>query len=236
MTPMRKLALSISHVVVRYASSGSKEWAEGLAREVAFIENDWSALAWAFGSTKVLLDYREAPIATLADVPIAARKAVESARIRAGWWWWIFLLQGPLYVWKLLDATSWPHRVGCVLAVLSSIAAAIFLLMEQRRLKDLPSDSSYDEIVVCAQFYRAELEHGYSIAWIATCIVFGWIVGVALAARGGLYFHLVFSIGIVLVALASAPLIVVSHRLNRRRIERLNTLLAKSLEPSRWIT
>jgi hypothetical protein len=71
---MRKLALKISHLVVRYASPGSKEWAEGLAREVAFIENDWSALAWEFGSTKLLLDYREAPIGSLADVPSAAQK------------------------------------------------------------------------------------------------------------------------------------------------------------------
>jgi hypothetical protein len=225
MTPMRKLALKISHLVVRYASPGSKEWAEGLAREVAFIENDWSALAWAFGSTRLLLDYREAPIGSLADVPSAAQKFVES--MRRGAVEWIFILLSPFYVLKFFHSTWWPERAGCVLVILSSISAGIFLFMERRRLKDPPSDNIYHDLIACAQFYRAELERRRSTVWIPTSAVFGWIVGTMLSDRGNLYFHAVFSAGIVLLALAASPVFAVAQRINRRRIGRLDALLAE---------
>jgi hypothetical protein len=58
MTALRSLALKISAAVVRYASPGCKEWAQGLAREVAFVEGDWAALGWAVGSMRVLLERR----------------------------------------------------------------------------------------------------------------------------------------------------------------------------------
>jgi hypothetical protein len=226
MTSLRNFALGISRFVVRYASPGSKEWAEGLAREVAFIESDWSALAWALGSMKVLLDYREAPLASLQDAPAAARRFVEIMRFGAGLGWAI--LFGPLYVWKLFYATSWPERAGCVLVVFSSIAAATLLLTMRRRLKDPRNDNIYEDDVACAQFYRAELERYYcSTVWIASSVLLGWSVGIMLAARGGLYFHAVFSAGIVLLALAAAPFIAVAQRINRRKIERLDALLAE---------
>lgn len=59
MTLVREWALKVSSAVVRYASPGCKEWAEGLAREIDFIEGDWAALGWAIGSTRVLLDRRQ---------------------------------------------------------------------------------------------------------------------------------------------------------------------------------
>ena len=55
MTLVRRVAGKISRAVVRYASPGCKEWAEGLAREAEFVQGDWAALWWALGSTKVLL-------------------------------------------------------------------------------------------------------------------------------------------------------------------------------------
>jgi hypothetical protein len=60
MTLVRRVALGISSRVVRWASPGCREWAEGLEREVEFIEGDWRALAWAVGSTRVLLERRGA--------------------------------------------------------------------------------------------------------------------------------------------------------------------------------
>lgn len=228
MTVVRKLALKISNAVVRYASPGSKEWAEGLAREIAFIESDWSALAWALGSMKVLLDYREAPVASLADVPAAAQKFVEEARMSTLAMWWIPIIQGPLYLWKFFYARSWPESAGCALVIFSAISAGIISLIERRRLKDPPSDDIYDDIVACAQFYRAELERRFSTQLIQTAAVFGWIVGVLLATRGGFRTHAVFnSAGIALLFLAALPIILRTQRLNRRRIERLDALLAE---------
>jgi len=52
---VRSMAVGISQRVTRWASPGCKEWAEGLAREVEFIESDWRALGWAIGSVRVLL-------------------------------------------------------------------------------------------------------------------------------------------------------------------------------------
>ena len=45
-----------------------------MLREMDFIENDWTALLWALGSTRILLWRRDAPLAELCDVPRAARK------------------------------------------------------------------------------------------------------------------------------------------------------------------
>jgi hypothetical protein len=81
MTLARKLALSLSSRVVRWASPGCKEWAEGLAREVAFIPSDWRALAWALGGTRVLLDRREAPIATLDEAFAEAQRFFDKRRL-----------------------------------------------------------------------------------------------------------------------------------------------------------
>jgi len=86
MTLLRKLALKISGRVVRYASSGCKDWAEALAAEVAFIRNDWAALGWALGSIRVVFDRREAPIASFAEVPAAAQKFVDKSRRGLGLW------------------------------------------------------------------------------------------------------------------------------------------------------
>jgi hypothetical protein len=73
MTRLRALALSISHTAVRHASPGCKEWAEGLAREIAFIEGDWRALGWAIGSLRVLLQNPPKPLRNAAEIAQAAR-------------------------------------------------------------------------------------------------------------------------------------------------------------------
>ena len=125
---------------MRHASPGCKDWAEGLAREVAFIESDWAALAWALGSTRVLLSYRAAPIGSLAEVPAAAQKLVEATRSSA-LGMWLPIMQGPLYLWRFFRARSPLERGGCALVVFCSISAGIFLLIERRRLKDPCSDN-----------------------------------------------------------------------------------------------
>jgi hypothetical protein len=51
----------LSSFVLRHASAGSREWAQGLAREVDVIEGDWKALGWALGGLPVLLDRRDVP-------------------------------------------------------------------------------------------------------------------------------------------------------------------------------
>jgi hypothetical protein len=69
----RRLAVRISKKAVEKAGPRCKEWAEGLAREVEFIESDWSALAWAVGSTRVLLRNPPKPFCNAAEIARAGR-------------------------------------------------------------------------------------------------------------------------------------------------------------------
>jgi hypothetical protein len=54
MSPTRRLALRLLRVVVRNASSDSRDWANAMLRELDFIESDWAALFWALGSTTAI--------------------------------------------------------------------------------------------------------------------------------------------------------------------------------------
>jgi hypothetical protein len=73
MTLLRGLALKISNAVVKYASSGCREWAEGVAREVEFVQGDWAALGWAIGSMRLLLDRREATVCSMGEAVARAQ-------------------------------------------------------------------------------------------------------------------------------------------------------------------
>jgi len=71
MTLVRRAAVGISEKVVRRASPGNREWAEGLACEIGFIEGDWRALGWAIGSLRVL--FRGPPPKPLCNASEIAR-------------------------------------------------------------------------------------------------------------------------------------------------------------------
>jgi hypothetical protein len=224
MALVRSLALKISDAVVRNASPGSKEWAEGVAREVAFVTGDWAALGWALGSVRVLFDRREAPMGSLAEVSSVAQRFTEAANGAHCLWW--PMLQGPQYVWMYFDATSRPQRVGCALVTFCSVTAAIFLLAERRRLKEQMTDEVYLNVLACALFYKAELERRCSRLWIQSAVVVCYCMGMVLAERGGIRAHTVLAGIIGTLCLLAVPLALQARRNNRRRLERLDILLA----------
>jgi hypothetical protein len=78
MSILRKTAEKIAAAVVRYASAGSKEWAEAIANELAYIEGDWRALAWALSGMRVLLSYKLKPLRTLEDLNALVDKHANS--------------------------------------------------------------------------------------------------------------------------------------------------------------
>jgi hypothetical protein len=125
MTPVRKLALSISSRVVRWASRGCKEWAEAQARELAFIPSDRAALRWALGSTRVLLDRRAA---SRAELP--ARPTFLDAIV------WLLYFEACIWICaKMLTATGWQHRLGWGLVVLACgywAACSVFDWLRER--------------------------------------------------------------------------------------------------------
>jgi hypothetical protein len=225
MTLVRTLALKISNAVVEYSSLGNKAWAEGLAREIAFVKSDWAALGWALGSVRVVLDRRQAPIGSLAEAPSMAQRLTETANGAYGLWYPI--LQGPQYVWMFFHATSRPQRFGCALVALGSVTAGIFLLVERRRLQRLMTDEVYLNVLASARFYKAELERRCSRLWVPIAVLFGYCVGVVLAERGGIRAHLVFAGMMGTLCVLLIPLSLQMRRNNRRRLEQLDALLAE---------
>jgi hypothetical protein len=194
MTLLRRVALRISNTVVEYASPGCKEWAHGLAQEVAYIDGDWAALGSALGSARVLLDYREAPVGSLADLPAAAKRFAESKRKgNAAWMWmpiWVFI-----YGDKFFHAIGSLERVGCGLAMLGYSSLAIIAFLEWRRRSRIPLG---DDTLVLIQFYKAELERVRNLfhsprGWVAGFGFAFLCVGLILGQRGGIQANPVFS-------------------------------------------
>jgi hypothetical protein len=228
MTLLRRLALKISNTVVEYASPGAKEWAQGLAREAAFIESDWAALAWALGSVRVLFDYREAPMGSLAELPAAARRFAKSKRSGNGTWIFVFYLTlraGD----KFFRAANGSERIGYGMTVLGSICWGILVLIEWRREIKMPPS---DDTSALIQFYKAGLERLRDLyrspkVWIVFIAVNFYFLGMILAQPGGVHAHPAWCAALGLAWVGFALLFQRGRRINRRRLERLEALLAE---------
>jgi hypothetical protein len=224
-TTLRSLTVRISDVVVEYASPGCKDWAEGLAREVAFIRNDWAALGWALGSTRVLLDRREAPIASLSEIPGAAQRLAEE--IRCARFGWIFpFLMSLNYGLRVLNARSQTQRVGCWLVVFACLYMGIFLRARFPREKPYSAD-----VGVNAIYYRLELERllGYyskATTVLHYAVVLLAAIGIVLAKSGGFREHPIYGVCLLFVCSAILALNRVMARKYQRRIHELDALLA----------
>jgi hypothetical protein len=199
---VRSVAMKISSVVVRYASSGCKEWAEGVAREVEFIEDDWAALRWAIGSTRVLFDRREAPINSLADVADMGRRLSERVSKESSGYAFM-LIWAFLYLLKLLDARSWQQRIGCGLVIVAAIYMWGVVRAQWRKREGLRSDNTeltlYCRLELERQrdFLKSSLGRSLHFALIL------YFVGIVFAQKGGVranpVFTAFFALGCVLV-------------------------------------
>ena len=232
MTIVRRVALGISSRVVRWASPGCKEWAEGLEREAAVIESDWAALGWAIGSTRVLLDRRPVPLTSLDEVPAATQKFVEMVRQRAG----LILafsimlgLRGLLYLWRFFHVGSTLECAGCAVVVLVSILVGIYALMERRRMWEPWKDDIYDDLLACTYFYKEQLKRGDSL-WIYFPFFLCWMFGDWLFYRVGSYVPLdMIYLGVIVgtIFLFILPTMHQRKQNNLRRIEEIDALLAE---------
>lgn len=176
MTLVRRLALGISRRVVRWASPGCKEWAEGLEREAEVIESDWAALRWAIGSTRVLLDRRAAPLRSLDEVPAAVQKLVDGAMVFGTLILFRPVIDGLWFLRWFFVTNSTLGRAGCVIGVLGSVIAVTYLLMEWRRLKETYKDYIYNDLVACAHFYKEQLKSCHKL-WIYFSCFLCWMLG-----------------------------------------------------------
>jgi hypothetical protein len=228
MTLVRRLALKMSGAVVRFASPGCREWAEGLEREVASIGEDWRALGWAIGSVRVLFDRREAPLGSVEEIPAAARRlAAEVAVARFSVPLYLFLL-GSDHLLKILLLRGHTQRVGCGMVVLACVYLAV-LLRAQSPQKE-PADA---DIGANALYYRCELERlldFHSRSWTWSYLVGGLLmcVGMVMEDPGYYRVHPVFAAALLFVFAASVP---VHRRVVRKyqlRLHELDAVLANT--------
>jgi len=220
MTLVRRLALTISDHVERWASPGCKEWAEGLEREAAVIENDWAALRWSLGSTRVLLDRRPAPLTSLDEIPAETQKFMEGFRNPLVFY--MPIINGLLFFLLFFQVKSIMERAGCAFLVLGLITTAILLLMYRRRLYMLWYDDIFDDPVACAHLYKEQVKRrdklGISVLPSLLCIA----LGASLYVRD--IFYLWFLVAPLLLLL---PVILQVRRNNLHRIEEIDALLAE---------
>jgi hypothetical protein len=233
MSLVRIVALTISDEVVRWASPGCKEWAEGLEREARVIKSDWAALGWAIGSTRVLLDRRATPLRSLDEVPNATYKLLDGALVRSVGFLLFPMMDGLLFLSWFFVARSTLERAGSAIGVLGSVIAVTYLLMEwrrlslieRRRLKETWKDYIYNDVVACARFYKEQLKRCDKL-WIYSSSYLCWMLGKALYDHYDhvdMFTWVLFSAFILFIFLVM--LIVKRYKL--RRIEEIDALLAE---------
>jgi hypothetical protein len=221
MTTVRKLALKISNAVVRFASPGSKEWAQGLAREVAFIENDWSALGWVISSTRVLLDRRKEQIGAPSENSSKWPRPVNWSV-----WLALFMISFNDCI-DLLKATYWQQRMGAGLAAFCWAYWTAASILKWRRERNAPP---LGDVQATRLFQREGLERSLERSrsirrWFPT------FVTVAFCSHFVLTYESVRPVLTGVVIAAAFFAIVLASSLNspkqiQEQIERLDTLIA----------
>jgi hypothetical protein len=154
MTTARRLALRILNIVVRFASPGAQDWAKAMLREMDFIENDWTALLWALGSTRILLWRRDAPLAELCDVPRAARRFQKqiSRRNLREYAASAFVIVGVGYYISAFHSAL--IRTGCALVIVGTL----FVVYTLHKRGSARTVSAEFELRTCMDFHRKELQ------------------------------------------------------------------------------
>lgn len=239
MTLVRRLALGISSRVVRWASPGCKEWAEGLAREAAVIESDWAALRWAMSSIPVLFDRRHLVPRTLQDVPALAQKLRASSNYLDGNPAWIWSVPSGLWAGmmgsRMLRAANPMERVGCALAMTGWIVSGIVTYVDRSRRKQSLESPAGDwtiffpgDIGAWVLYYRSELERSLErlrspLIWVNLVAIFlvliGWgIVGEDFSVSAAFAVPIVVSV---------VPWIFYLRKRIQWRLDRLNALVAE---------
>jgi preprotein translocase subunit SecG len=225
MTLVRRVAMKISGGVVRYASPGCKEWAEGLAREVEFIEGDWAALRWAAGSSRVLLDRRAAPMTSHADVAERARRFSESLSNGSSSPMFIVAF---LNLIRLVVTASPQQRIACGVLVITSIYMGFVVLVQQRKRQAL-SDTVGDSTLYCKlelERQRDFLRSGIGRSVRLAAVLF--FIGMVFTQRGGFRANPFFTAFGVLVCVLVTILILRQPRRVQREIDEVNAVLKET--------
>jgi hypothetical protein len=222
MSLVRRSAGRIAGLVVRYASPGSKEWAQAIESELLYIESDWRALGWALSGVRVLFDIQPAPLRTIADLDAEVQKYAERRRhaVNNGW------LGTNVYLFPLLiavlesliDVALGLHLFSNAVQLLGSFLLAPMMY----RLTREPNVPDRDDPTGLIRFYVDELS-AFSSASLTFCMFavgdLLMIVGFELKIRSG------WGRVAPLLWLPVLVLFLAKRRSNRRRLAQVEALL-----------
>jgi hypothetical protein len=226
MSMLRKTAEKIVAATVRYASTGSKEWAKAIASELPYIESDWGALAWALSGMRVLLSYQPKPLRTLEDLDVVAQKHADLRRHAVNNTWlgrnllWLVLLFNALEA--LPQILRGRHAMGNAAVMLGMLLLCRLLYLCFRE----PEVPDRDDRPGMIRFYVDELSASSS----TSSVQFWLSLASALLLAAG-YGITMSSVWAGFLGVFWLPFVLVRQHCDRKRLAQVQALLS-SLPPS----
>ena len=223
MTLLRRIAVRISQKAVEKAKPGCREWAEGLAREVAFIQSDWRALAWALGCWRVLLRNPPKPLGTPEEIARAGRIYAGNREHVPPMAALIMATQVINFGLRASGHLSIAQRAGLAVAAVNAAYLAVVTWLETRML---PRPDDMDDIAWIA-FYRSELVRvrdlysGFGSLYRPAIVL--WFAGLFLDAPQPSLTYCVFAVGAPIGGVALLNLV---DRF-QRRIDQVDSALKR---------
>ena len=187
MRPVRKLAVRISETVVERARPRCKEWAQGLAHEIEFVEGDWRALGWAIGSLRVLVRNPPTPLRNVAEIARAGRLFAGSREHTPPIICLLMVMQVISNGLHLVPPTGRVGPLGLAgfaIAALSAAYMAVLLWLDTRmsqRPEDM-DDCAWIEFYRREMVRRRDLYTGFGALFPASMVL--WCAGMVLGYGG----------------------------------------------------
>jgi hypothetical protein len=225
MSTLRSLAVKILHGTVRLAPPHAREWSSAMLSEVDFIENNWSALSWALGSTRLLFARPTDSPVEVCSLPEAIQtlRAKVSRRTVGGF---VLAVAETLAYATLIYVFSSPiQRLGCGVGIAAMLYTGYQLFAWRTRKAPVAED------VLHGDYYRAELLrqrnfHRGLCLWsrltAMICALVLFCVGGIIAAPGGLRAYVAIGIGLIYVRLVAVWLNLRQARNYQRDTEHLD--------------
>ncbi|HEV2646475.1 MAG TPA: hypothetical protein VGU46_08945 [Acidobacteriaceae bacterium] len=224
MSFLRKVAVRVTEFTMRHASAGSREWAKGLACEVEFIESDWRALAWAVGSTRVLLDRRGVRAGSDQDVKPKAIRIYDFNFLI-----WYFPMAWDS-VASILKARSPWDRTSAYLVGLAVANWGVTSILDWRRKRGQPWFGSENYLPFLRKELELKLARPSTVrSWFPVLVAVFGIGGWVMHIEGGMHLHhissalwIAFAVFIVRAKLRETPAAI------QKKIELMDERIAES--------
>jgi hypothetical protein len=226
MTMIRRFALKVLNTAAHYAAPGTRDWVTAMSREMGFIENDWAALWWALGSTRILFRHLHVPLADLSGVPRAAQCLVKTIRRRTLVGCLVASTEAVFFGYFFFGVSTLTLRVASALTVAGVLYIAYQLYA--RRAAALPLDTGsttsayYTELERQRDFHRGPWFWSRQLFFLPGPVLF--CVGEAIAEPESARACLAILAAFVFFWLRAVPLNLNQARKYQRRLEELEAL------------